>query len=237
MARFLLATLCITAMYVGLQQAWLSLTPLAELYETRAERTWPEEAATVASAAREADRRLSPDWHVAAFRLGYHVGYLTERVGGFAMSSDDVREQVRTITAPRLKSADDLARAMGVGPMAVLPVSTADDFARVDERLEQDELGLASRMENKASLRHRHLLMLGMHLGVTVAAGDGTEGDLLAPKRRFIGHHAVLAAVPADAWEPLARVPDGATAKDRLASYMASLAELERAIGQLPPLP
>ena len=237
MARFLLATLSITAMYVGLQQVWLSLTPLAELYASRAERTWPEEAATVAAAAREADRRLSPEWHVGAFRLGYHVGYLTERVGGFAMSGEEVREQVRAITAPRLKSADDLARAMGVGPRAVLPVSTADDFARVDERLEQDELGLAGRMENKASLRHRHLLMLGMHLGVTVAAGDGTDGELLEPKRRFIGHHATLAAVPAAAWEPLARVPEGVTAKDRLANYMASLAELERAIGQLPPLP
>jgi len=237
MARFLLATLAITAMYVGLQQVWLSLSPLAELYASRAERTWPEEAATVAAAARQADQRLSPEWHVGAFRLGYHVGYLTERVGGFAMSSEEVREKVRAITAPRLKSADDLARAMGVEPMAVLPVSTADDFARVDERLEQDELGLAKRMEDKASLRHRHLLMLGMHLGVTVAAGDGTDGELLEPKRRFIGHHATLAAVPAAAWEPLTRVPEGATAKDRLANYMASLGELERAIGQLPPLP
>ena len=224
-------------MYVGLQQVWLSLSPLAELYESRAERTWPEEAATVASAARDADRQLPPEWRVGAFRLGYHVGYLTERVGGFAMSDEQVREKVRGITAPLLKSADDLARAMGVEPVAVLPVSTADEFARVDERLEQDELGLAKRMEDKASLRHRHLLMLGMHLGVTVAAGESTYGELLEPKRRFIGHHATLAAVPAAAWEPVARAPDGATAKDRLAGYMASLAQLERAIGQLPPLP
>jgi hypothetical protein len=237
MARFLLATLGITAMYVGLQQVWLSLSPLAEMYESRAERVWPEEAATVASAARDADRQLPPEWRVGAFRLGYHVGYLTERVGGFAMSDAQVRTKVREITAPLLKSADDLARAMGVEPVAVLPVSTADEFARVDERLEQDELGLAKRMEDKASLRHRHLLMLGMHLGVTVAAGESTYGELLVPKRRFIGHHATLAAVPAAAWEPVTRAPDGATPQDRLASYMASLAELERAIAQLPPLP
>jgi hypothetical protein len=237
MIRFVLVTLSITGMYVVLQQVWLGLSPLVELYESRAERNWPAEAATVASAARDGDRSHPPEWRVAAFRLGYHVGYLTERVGGFSMSDDQTREKVRTITAPLLKSADDLARAMGVEPAEVLPVSTMDEFARVDERLEQDELGLAARVEEKASLRHRHLLLLGMHLGLTVASGESTYGELIEPKRRFIGHHATLAAVPAAAWEPVARTPDGATAKDRLDRYMASLAALERAIAQLPPLP
>ena len=237
MVRFVLLTLAITAMYVALQQTWLSLTPLAELVESRAESSWPREAVTVASAAREADRRLPPEWRLGAFRLGYHVGYLTERVGSFAMSDDQVREQVRTITAPLVKSAEDLALAMGVAPAAALSVSNADEFARIEDRIEQDELGLAARMEQKASVRHRHLLLLGMHLGVTMAAGESTNGELLYPKRRFIGHHATLAAVPTAAWEPVARAPEGATATDRLASYRASLADLERTITQLPPLP
>jgi hypothetical protein len=224
-------------MYVGLQQVWLSLSPLAELYASRAEHTWPAEAASVASASRDADRRLAPDWHLAAFRLGYHVGYLTERVGGFAMSDDRVQAEVRAITAPRLESAQDLARAMGVDPVAVLPVSTVDDFARVDERLEQDELGLARRVEEKASLRHRHLLMLGMHLGITAAVGESTHGALLEPKRRFIGRHATLAALPAEAWEPVARAPEGATGQQRLERFTASVAELEQVIAQLPALP
>jgi hypothetical protein len=76
-----------------------------------------------------------------------------------------------------------------------------------------------------------------MHMGVTVAAGESTYGELLEPKWRFIGHHATLAAVPIAAWEPVARPPDGAVAKDRLTTYVASLAQLERAIARLPPLP
>jgi hypothetical protein len=156
MARFVVVTLSITAMYVVLQQTWLSLSPLAELYETQAEGDWPREAAAVAAAARDADRRLPPEWRVAAFRLGYHLGYLTERVGSLAMSDDEVREKVRAITTPLVKSAEDLALAMGVGPAAVLPVSTADEFARIEQRIEQDELGLAGRMEQKVSAHHRH---------------------------------------------------------------------------------
>jgi hypothetical protein len=237
MARFVLVTLAITAMYVGLQQAWLSLSPVAELIESRTEREWPQEAAAVAAAAREADQRLPPEWRVAAFRLGYHVGYLTERVGSFAMSEAKVREQVDTITAPRVKTAEDLALAMGVGPATALPVSTADEFAHIEDRIERDELGLAARVEAKASARHRHLLLLGMHVGVTVGAGEITYGEILDPKRRFIGHHAALAAVPAAAWEPVTRSPEGATGKDRLTNYMATLADLERAIAELPPLP
>ena len=237
MARFVLVTLGITALYVGLQQTWLSLSPLAELIESRSEGSWPQEAATVASAARDADRRLPPEWRVAAFRLGYHVGYLTELFGFFAMAPEEARNKVRTLSAARIKAAEDLALVMGVGPAAALPVTTVGEFGRVEERIEQDELGLAARVEQKASVRHRHLLLLGMHLGVTAASAERTDGEFFDPKRRFIGHHATLASVPTATWEPVARAPEGATAEDRLASYLASLADLERAIAQLPQLP
>jgi hypothetical protein len=237
MARFVIVTVAITGMYVGLQQTWLSLSPMSELLLSREERSWPDEAAMVAAASREPDQRLPPDWRLAAFRLGCHVGYLSERVGSFAMSDDKVREQVRTITAPLMKSAEDLAAAMGVEPAAVLPVSTADEFARIEDRIEQDETGLAARMEQKASGRHRHLLLLGMHLGVTVALGESTSGEIFYPKRRYIGHHATLAAVPRAAWEPVAHEPEGATAAERLARYKASLTALEQVIAQLSALP
>lgn len=237
MARFVLVTLGITAMYVGLQQVWLSLAPVAELVESRSERRWPQEAAQVAAASREADHRLPAEWRAAAFRLGYHVGYLSQTFGFFAMANEQAREKVRSITAERIKTAEDLAHAMGVAPGAALPMSTVGEFARVEERIEADELGLAARVESQVSRRHRHLLLLGMHLGVTAAAGERTSGEFLTPKRRFIGHHATLAAVPAATWEPVAQAPDGGTAEDRLARYMASIAELDRVIAQLPPLP
>jgi hypothetical protein len=92
-------------------------------------------------------------------------------------------------------------------------------------------------MERKASLRHRHLLLLGMHLGVAVAFGETLKGQDFSLKRWLIGRHATLAGVPAAAWEPVTRAPDGATGSERLANYMSALAALESTIARLPPLP
>ena len=237
MARFVLVTLGITAMYVGLQQTWLSLSPLAELIESRSEGSWPQEAATVASVARDADHRLPPEWRVAAFRLGYHVGYLTELFGFFAMAPEEARNKVRTLSAERIKAAEDLALVMGVGPAAALPVTTVGEFGRVEERIEQDELGLAARVEQKASVRHRHLLLLGMHLGVATALADMSGGKTQNPLRQYIGHHATVARVPPGVWEPAARVHEAATPEQSAKAYQDALAALEAAIGQLGPLP
>ena len=91
-------------------------------------------------------------------------------------------------------------------------MSNADEFGRVPDRLDEDELGLASRLEAVTSRRHRHLLLLGMQVGVaaslTEATGSSQMQALLRPR---IGRHATLASVPAAAWEPAATEPAGDT--------------------------
>jgi hypothetical protein len=236
--RFLLVTLGITGLYLGLNALWLALTPALEaVFESRTESDWEREAAGVASAAREADGRLAPEWRLAAYRLGFHVGYCSNVLGSVALSSPEAQAQVREILAPRLQGIEVLARQLGLGEVSLLPVTNVDEFGYVNDRLDADELGLAARVEHATSRRHRHLLLLGMHVGVAAALADISGGKLQNPLRRYIGHHATAAHVPAGRWEPAARVHEAATPEQSAKAYQEALAALEIAIAQLEPLP
>ena len=238
MKRFLLVTLGITGLYLGLDLLWLSLTPTLEaLFESRTAAAWDREAGEVTSAAREADGRLAPEMRVAAYRLGFHVGYSSNVLGSVALSSPEVQAQVREILAPRLKGIEALGQQLGIGEVTLLPVTNADEFGRVNDRLDADEIGLAARLEKVTSRRHRHLLLLGMHLGVAAALADMSGGTLQNPLRQYIGHHATVARVPPAVWEPAARVHEAATQEQSVKAYQDALAALEAAIGQLGPLP
>ena len=118
----------------------------------------------------------------------------------------------------------------------MLRVSNADEFGRVPTRLDADELGLAARLEAATSRRHRHLLLLGVHVGVAAALADATAGELQNPLRDYIGRHATLAGVPPAAWEPVAREASGATPQEKLAAYQTALSGLEMAVAQLGPV-
>ena len=236
--RFLLVTLGITGLYLGLNAMWVALTPALEAgLESRSASAWEREAADVAAAAREADGRLAPGLRVAAYRLGFHVGYCSNVLGSVALSSPEVQAQVREILAPRLKGIEVLGQELGVGEVSLLPVSNADEFGHVNDRLDADELGLATRLENVTSRRHRHLLLLGMHVGVATALADMSGGKLQNPLRQYIGHHATVARVPPAVWEPAARVHEAGTPAQSAKAYQDALAALEAAIGQLGPLP
>src|SRR5688572_9311271 len=164
--RFLLVTLGITGLYLALNTLWLALTPsLAALFDERTASAWARDAAAVADAARDADSRLPVATRVAAYRLGFHVGYCSNVLGSVALSGPEVQSRVREILAPRIKAAQDLGSELGVGEVSLLPVSNAEEFGRVNDRLDSDELGLAARVEKATSRRHRHLLLLGMHVG------------------------------------------------------------------------
>lgn len=235
--RFLLVTLGITGLYLGLNALWLALTPaLSALFDARSASAWEREAADVREASRDADGRLPPETRLSAYRLGFHVGYCTNLLGSMALSAPERQEQMRQILAPRIQAIDTLGQALGVGAVSLLPVSNADEFARVPSRLEADELGLAARLEAVTSQRHRHLLLLGVHAGVAMALADATGGEMHNRIRDYIGRHATLAGVPPSAWEPVAREASGATSKDRLEAYRASLTALETAVVQLAPL-
>ena len=237
MKRFLLVTLGITGLYLGLDTLWLAFTPaLASLFEGRSAAAWEREAAEVASAARDADNRLPPETRLAAFRLGFQVGYCTNLLGSTALSPPQVQAQMREALAPRIKGAQGLGQALGVGEIAFLRVSNAEEFGRVPDRLDVDELGLASRLEAVTSRRHRHLLLLGMQVGVAASMTEASSGQMQALLRPGIGRHATLAGLPAAAWEPVATAPPGATAQEQVAAYQAAIAALEAAVAQLAPL-
>ncbi len=233
-ARFLLITLGITGLYLALDQVWLALTPtLSPLANARTEAAWSDEAAEVERRSREADRRAPPGWHVAAYRLGFEVGYCSNLLGSFTMSSPEIQAKAREAMEPRLASIRDLARALGLDEAPLVPVNNADQFGRISERVEADETGVATRVEQVASLRHRHLFLLGMHSGISAALADSLRGETFNPLRAYLGRHATLAGVPLAAWEPVASVPAGATPGERLAAYRAALAALEQTVARL----
>src|SRR6185436_5619051 len=103
-------------------------------------------------------------------------------------------------------------------------------------RLDSDELGLAARVEKAMSPRHRHLLLLGMHVGVAAALNDMSGGKLQNPLRQYIGRHATLAGVPPASWEPAARAGEGATPEQQAAAYQAALTALDMAVAELGPV-
>ena len=235
--RFLLVTLGITGLYLALNALWLALTPsLAALFDAQTASTWAREAAAVADAARDADGRLPVATRVAAYRLGFHVGYCSNVLGSVALSPPEVQSRVREFLAPRIKAMQDLGYELGAGEVSLLPVSNAEEFGRVNDRLDSDELGLAARVEKATSRRHRHLLLLGMHVGVAAALTDMSGGKLQNPLRQYIGRHATLAGVPPAGWEPAARVGEGTTPEQQAAAYQAALTALDMAVAELGPV-
>jgi hypothetical protein len=235
--RFLLVTLGITGLYLALNALWLALTPsLAALFDARTESAWARDAAAVADAARDADGRLPAATRAAAYRLGFHVGYCSNVLGSVVLSPPEVQSRVREILADRIKAIQDLGNELGIGEVSLLPVSNADEFGRVNDRLDADELGLAARVEKAMSRRHRHLLLLGMHVGVAAALTDMSGGKLQNPLRQYIGRHATLAGVPPAGWEPAARVGEGTTPEQQAAAYQAALTALDLAVAELGPV-
>jgi hypothetical protein len=236
-ARFLLVTFGITGLYLGLNAFWLTAAPAVyRLTNARVEAGWQREAAAVAQASREADSRLPPSSRQDAYRLGYQVGYCSNIMGSVALQPAEVQARFTAVLAPQLRAVDDLARELMVDGVSLLRVTNVDEFGRVPDRLDADELGLAARLETVTSRRHRHLLLLGMQVGAGAALAQMTGGRLHEQLRPLAGRHATLAAVPKTAWEPVTVAPAGATPEQRLEVYQNALNALDTAVGALEPL-
>lgn len=236
-ARFLLVTFGITALYLGLSAFWLTLAPaIYGLTEAREKAGWQREAAEVARASRQADGRLPAASRQNAYRLGFQVGYCSNIMGSVALQPPDVQARFKAVLEPQLRAIENLARDLGVGSVPLLRVTNVDEFAYVPDRLEADELGLAARLEAVTSRRQRHLLLLGMQVGVGASLVQVSGGRLHERLRPLAGRHATLAGVPESAWEPVTVAPEGATAEERLSAYQNALNALDAAVGALEPL-
>ena len=100
-----------------------------------------------------------------------------------------------------------LGGCLGLAPVTFLVTRTLDDFARLTQRIEADETGLAERVTVAFSRHHRHLFLLGMHLGTEAARIQWSGGSLSLPPCVQIRRHATLAGIPPAIWEPLAAAP------------------------------
>jgi hypothetical protein len=157
-------------------------------------------------AARSRSAATLPSGHrLAAFRLGYEVGWASEFAGSFAMSDPSVQAKAAAIAAAHVAIAREQARGVGIDAADVTALSsrTLTDFVRLQERFEADESGLAGRVEAQLTPLHRHLFLLGAAVGSDAAKVQSSGGKLHGPQVEPIRRHATLAGVAPAAWQPL----------------------------------
>jgi hypothetical protein len=234
--RFVLVSFALAGTYLLLQQFWLGAAELGAGWQAQlGASSGARDAERVAARSREAETRLPAEWRAGAFRLGWQVGYVAELLGSQALSDAALRQQGEARLAPLVAQAVTLAESMGVGPARWPSVSTADEFARLQSRFEDDESGLGQRIENTLSLRHRHLYLAGVHAGINQAVVNTSGGSLFnGSSAALFVRHATLAGVPPESWLALARAPDGDTPAIRRARFQAALATFDAALAASP---
>ena len=188
------------------------------------------EARVLAARSNAAAVRLPAGHRLATFRLGYEIGYASELVGSFATSDAAVREKAAAIGAAHIAVAQAQARALGLGDVAALPMRSAADFFALTERVEKDENGLGARIEARLTPVHRHLYLLGAHVGGEAARVEGSGGKFALPPATLIRRHATLAGVAPALWQPLAAEARGETPEHVLARYRSAVNSLAVAL-------
>lgn len=163
------------------------------------------EAEDVAARSRSAAATLPAGHRLAAFRLGYEVGWASEFAGSFAMSDPSVQAKAVAVADAHLTVAREQARRIGIdaADVGALPSRTLTDFVRLQERFETDESGMAGRVEARLTPSHRHLFLLGAFVGMDAALVQGNRGELSGSQVEPIRRHATLAGVAPAAWQPL----------------------------------
>jgi PAS domain-containing protein len=239
--RVLAYTLAIALAFIGLERlqmtifalpataqwlqrmGWLDVDPAARLQQ---------EAAAVAAASQAALPRLPQGHRLAALRLGYGLGYVSQRVGVYAMSPPAVQEAARQRAAPVLAEARQQAQALGLGEVDALPVRSLREFTELGARFEADESGLAARVEQQLSPLHRHLFLLGVQVGGEMARVDDSEGRFALPPATPIRRHAVLAGLDAAVWQPLTEAPRDETPAQVRQRYRQAVDALAAAVAR-----
>jgi len=181
------------------------------------------EAEQVASRSSAIAARPPAGHRSGTFRLGYDIGYASELVGSFVTSDAATRAQVATIGAARVAAARAQALSLGLGDVDMLPMRHAKDFIQLSDRLEDDENGLAARIEARLTPVHRHLYLLGAHVGAEAAKVESSGGKFALAPASLIRRHATLAGVAPALWQPLAANARGETPDQVLGRYRAAL--------------
>ena len=200
-----------------LRLGWVDADPAAR---------WQREAEQVGAASQEAIRR-APDGHrLATLRLGFELGRASDLIGSHAMSPAEAQRLARERAEPHLELAGQLAAQLGLGGARALEADSLKAFTEIGRRYEADENGLAGRIEQQLSPLHRHLYLLGVHLGGEASRIEDSGGKFSLPPASLIGRHATLAGVPAALWQPLAAEPKDEPPQQVLQRYRAALQAL-----------
>ena len=228
--RFLLATVAITLLYLGIQAFWMwGAAELAHVGWTVNDpaRPYADDAAGIADKSRERERGLDPHFPRRVFQLGFEYGYLSQWLGGYGQQPADIMAQLSRPVEAHIRRLDETAVLLGVAPVSRLPVRTAADFSGLTQRIEDDPDGVAERIEQVGSPRLRHLFLLAAHVGTMSAALESPPGDLMPiPASQLIGMHATLAGISETLWRPLSRTSRGTPAEVR-GDYNAAATKLE----------
>ena len=181
------------------------------------------EAAALAARSKALAAALPAGHRAATFRLGYEIGYASELLGSFITSDAAVREKAAAIVEAHVAVAQVQARALGLGDVAALPMRSPAEFFALAERVEKDENGLGARIETRLTPVHRHLYLLGAHVGAEAAKIESSGGKFALAPATLIRRHATLAGVAPELWQPLAADAQGETPGQVLARYRAAL--------------
>jgi len=188
------------------------------------------EAGELAARSKALAAALPAGHRAATFRLGYEIGYASELLGSFLTSDAAVRDRAAAIVAAHVSVAQAQARALGVADVAALPMRSAAEFFALAERVEKDENGLAARIEARLTPVHRHLYLLGAHVGAEAAKIESSGGEFALAPATLIRRHATLAGVAPALWQPLAADAQGETPDRVLARYRGAVNALAVAL-------
>lgn len=240
--RVLAYTLALALAFVLLGRAQVALfnAPLVQrllqgsgLVDGLSDTRLQEQAETIAAASRDAMTTAPAGHRLATLRLGYELGYVGERAGVFAMSQAAARERAWQMLAPSRRIADEMARLLGVAPAEALRCTSLREFNELATRYEADENGLATRLQQRLSPWHRHVYLLGVHVGIESARIDATQGEQSLPPAALIRRHAALAGIAPALWQPLAAAPPGSeTPAALMQRYRGAVQALAGALAQ-----
>ncbi len=230
--RFLLATVAVTLLYLGIQAVWMwgaaHLGQLGWTVNDPAE-AYAAEATLIAERSRLREAALDPRFAQRVFQLGFEYGYLSQWLGGYGQQPEEVMQQLSRPVEAHIRYLNQLAEQLGVAPVTRLPVRTAADFSGLSQRIEEDPTGVAGRIEHAGSPRLRHLFLFAAHVGTEAAALE-SPGDLTPiPATLLIGKHATLAGVPEQLWRPLSRVSRGSR-ETMHRDYQTAVGEMEKSL-------
>jgi hypothetical protein len=234
--RFIAATFVVAFLYIVLQTMWVTLTGFL------VQQSWTPAQVLVGNldeAARQVDERsapreslLTPTHREAAFELGFYLGYAAVALGPMA-SSNDVREQLQRRLRPFSEKARAHAVLLGAGEVTPFPAQTAVQYLRLTAAIDEDQTGLAGRIESSMTPRHKHIFLLGAHVGVTAAQVDIASVQAEPPwpvPPLSIARHATLAGLPREAWNPLLKLETGRPAGEVAKTYRDAAGTLARAL-------